>query len=190
MRLCASRGLEPLWAPLAQSVDGTVHGLIEAHNLDPFDEIVVGPLLDDVEHDLQLVDLNGRAVTSAQRVGLLTLAELASRPQPEPLIDGVIDQGTTALLVGASNVGKSFLAIDLAVHVALGKRWAGREVAQGDVVFILGEGAGAFARRVRGAVDGDVWADRGDGSLHSRMHILDVMPDLTDGRQRDWLLEQ
>src|SRR5262249_507051 len=46
------------------------------------------------------------------------------------------------------NVGKSFFALDLAYHVALGWKWRGLDVDRGAVVYIAGEGAGGICQRI------------------------------------------
>jgi hypothetical protein len=66
-------------------------------------------------------------------------------------IDGIAS-GLT-LLWGGPGVGKSFLAISMAVSVATGRPWIGRRTCQGPVVYIAGEGGEeAVAHRVRAAL--------------------------------------
>ena len=43
---------------------------------------------------------------------------------------------------------KSFVALDWACHVALGLPWRGREVTQGDVVYVVAEGKKGIPGRV------------------------------------------
>lgn len=60
----------------------------------------------------------------------------------------VIPAGETTLLFGERNVYKSFLAMSLGLAVASGEPWYGREVTQGNVLYLAGEGAvGLPARR-------------------------------------------
>ena len=58
----------------------------------------------------------------------LSIAELFSNP-PEPtrplVSDGILDEGNGLILAGVSNVGKSWLAMDLAVALATGGQWLG-----------------------------------------------------------------
>jgi hypothetical protein len=49
---------------------------------------------------------------------LLTRSDLHNLPDPEPLIDNVLDQGTTALLYGSWGTAKTFTALDWAASVA------------------------------------------------------------------------
>jgi hypothetical protein len=80
---------------------------------------------------------------------LLDVNALANRPKAAPLIDGLINRRSLARLYGDPGAYKSFLALDWAIHVALGKEWHGRRVQQGRVVYIVGEGEEGIYKRVR-----------------------------------------
>ncbi|WP_342051564.1 MULTISPECIES: phage NrS-1 polymerase family protein [unclassified Cupriavidus] len=64
------------------------------------------------------------------------------------LIDGVMEQGTSCMLFGASASGKSFVAIDWSCCIATGTDWHGQEVESGAVFYIVGEGQKGFGRRL------------------------------------------
>jgi len=64
------------------------------------------------------------------------------------LIDGVMEQGTSCMLFGASASGKSFVAIDWSCCIATGTDWHGQDVAPGAVFYIVGEGQKGFNRRL------------------------------------------
>jgi len=64
------------------------------------------------------------------------------------LVKGWLLQGTTAVLFGDANAGKSFLAIDIAHHVAEGRRWAGHRVEAGPVLYVAAEGGALFQNRL------------------------------------------
>lgn len=66
----------------------------------------------------------------------------------DDLIDGYIPAHTVGLLFGDSQAYKSFLLIDIAGHVATGRPWRGRDVRQGKVVFIAGEGGRGLRARI------------------------------------------
>lgn len=80
---------------------------------------------------------------------LLSLDDIENLPDPEPLIEGVIDHGTVSMLAGESGKGKSFVAIDWALHVATGRSWFGRQVRQGRVLYVAAEGAFGLKKRIR-----------------------------------------
>ncbi len=64
--------------------------------------------------------------------------------------DHFLEEGTVGALIGASGVGKSFLALDFALSVATGIPWHGRNVVKGPVLYIAGEGRYGILRRARG----------------------------------------
>lgn len=82
------------------------------------------------------------------RPPLIALADYIARPRAAHyLIKGVIPAVGLGQLFGDSNVGKSFLAIDIGCHIALGMAWRGHKVKQTGVVYIAAEGlAGLQAR--------------------------------------------
>lgn len=79
---------------------------------------------------------------------MLDVEALRNIVPPQPLVNGVLDLDTTAWLIGESGSYKSFVALDLAAHVGLGRPWRGHDVAQGDVVYIVAEGARGMRLRV------------------------------------------
>lgn len=65
------------------------------------------------------------------------------------LIDGFIQENSLVMAFGESTAGKSFLLIDWACSIAVGRSWNGAEVVQGPVFIVAGEGFGGFVRRLR-----------------------------------------
>lgn len=61
-------------------------------------------------------------------------------PNPDPLIDGVLDLNSTALIYGPSGGGKSFVVLDWALCIATGTPWHGHDVTQAKVLYVVGEG--------------------------------------------------
>ena len=66
---------------------------------------------------------------------------------PEFLVEDLIETDTLGLLFGDPGCGKSFLAIDLALSVATGAKFRDKNVKQGPVFYIAGEGHNGLARR-------------------------------------------
>lgn len=65
------------------------------------------------------------------------------------LVKGWLDRGAFSCLFGPSNVGKSFFALDLAVHVSAGAEWFGHRVAgAGPAIYVCAEGGAVFGNRV------------------------------------------
>ena len=66
-----------------------------------------------------------------------------------PLIKGLLDQGAMTVLYGPSNVGKTFVAMDIGYHIAAGTEYAGMRVTKGAVLYVAAEGGRGAKRRVR-----------------------------------------
>ena len=67
---------------------------------------------------------------------LKTGDEILKQPYPRWLISGVVQQRSLAVVYGASNVGKSFLALDMALSLARGIDWFGTPLARAWVVSV------------------------------------------------------
>jgi RecA-family ATPase len=64
------------------------------------------------------------------------------------LVEDFLPKSGPAVIVGPPGAGKSFLALDLAAHVAQGKDWAGRHVEGGAVLYVVAEGVSGFRNRI------------------------------------------
>ena len=69
---------------------------------------------------------------------------------PDYLIEELIELDTNGAIIGASSVGKSFVAISMAASVATGTMFAGKDVQQGAVLYLAGEGVKGISRRFSG----------------------------------------
>jgi hypothetical protein len=82
---------------------------------------------------------------------LLDIDGMAALPDPDWLIEDMVPATAMTLIFGGSDAFKSFLALDMALSVATGRKWQGRDVRQGPVIYIASEGAiGVGKKRVRG----------------------------------------
>jgi hypothetical protein len=70
-------------------------------------------------------------------------------PEHEWLIKNVMTRGERSMMVGPSQSGKSFLAVDLALAVARGTPWFGNKTVRGGVVYVAAEGGRGVKRRLR-----------------------------------------
>jgi len=68
----------------------------------------------------------------------------------EFLVDGILPSQGLATLYGPPKSYKSFVGVDVALAVAQGVPWGGREVKQGPVVYVAGEGVAGLRKRVKG----------------------------------------
>jgi hypothetical protein len=95
---------------------------------------------------------------------LLTRSAITQLPDPEPLIDNVLDQGTTSLLYGKWGTCKSFIAQDWAASVATGRAWQGRQTELRRALYVAAEGAFGLKARLHAWERG--WnTDIQDGAL-------------------------
>ena len=78
------------------------------------------------------------------RYHLYTPAEIEAFPETGWLIEDIVKNGSFAVLYGPSSIGKSFVALDMALCIATGKPWQERPVEQGTVVYVIGEGKGGI----------------------------------------------
>jgi hypothetical protein len=90
------------------------------------------------------------------------------------LIKGLLPREGLAVIWGAPKSGKSFIAYDLAMHIALGRAYRGHRVRQGSVAYLALEGGGGFVNRV------EAWRQHrlGDHAGPVPFRLLDVPLDL------------
>lgn len=127
-------------------------------------------------------------VSPAERIaaGMLTTTELRQLPPPSPLIDGLVNLDSLAVLFGPSGSSKSFVGIDWALSVATGSWWHGRKVQPGPVVYIAAEGAHGIGARV------NAWCSHHqvhDLDAHHPIHWLPRAVNLHDAAQAGALAE-
>jgi len=72
---------------------------------------------------------------------------------PRELIEGMLIEGGMTVIYGDSNTGKSFLTLDMAAHLTLGREWFGRRVKQGAVVYLAAESPRSIIDRSRALAD-------------------------------------
>jgi hypothetical protein len=64
------------------------------------------------------------------------------------LIQNVLPQEGLALIYGHPGCGKSFLAVDIGMHVAQGRPWAGHKTQRGLVLYVAAEGQRGIRNRI------------------------------------------
>ncbi|WP_438818394.1 AAA family ATPase [Xenorhabdus bovienii] len=69
--------------------------------------------------------------------------------QLDYVVKGIIPAHSLCSIYGASGSYKSFLAGAWGCHIATGKAWAGKQVAQGSVLYVVGEGGIGVPRRIK-----------------------------------------
>ena len=64
------------------------------------------------------------------------------------LVQGWLGAGSFSVIYGPSNTGKTFVAVDLAAHVASGRPWRGCRIKPGPVVYVAAEGGWGIRNRI------------------------------------------
>ncbi len=111
----------------------------------------------------------------------LTLAELFDRPTPDWLIEGVLPDAGVGSFYGQPGGGKTFLAVGIALDVALGLPWRGFDVKAGPVLYIAAEDDRGVQVRLAAGL-----AAR--GVQEAAVRVLPAAPVFTDPKQSGPLL--
>lgn len=80
------------------------------------------------------------------------LSEVKAPTESNHLVKGFLYRNTLAVIYGESNSGKTFFALDFALHIAQGRFWRGMRTAKGLVIYVAGEGAHSVLNRLRAYV--------------------------------------
>lgn len=63
-------------------------------------------------------------------------------------VENLLTSGAMSVIYGPSNCGKTFFVLDLALHVAWGQEWRGKEVDKGAIVYLSLEGSQGVRNRI------------------------------------------
>ncbi|WP_434618053.1 AAA family ATPase [Azospirillum sp. B2RO_4] len=78
----------------------------------------------------------------------LRFSELHARIDTDDFVQGLLTTTALSVFYGDSNAGKTFVVLDLALHIALGWPWHGRRVERGGVVYVAAEGGSGVLNRI------------------------------------------
>lgn len=112
---------------------------------------------------------------SRLRANLLVGDEILKLPPVQWLIDRVLQDDGLAVVYGPPKSYKTFVVVDMALHIANGRPWRGLDVRRTHVLYIVAEGAPGVGPRAK------AWCRRNGGTLDD-MVWLTVAPDLFNGR--------
>lgn len=83
-------------------------------------------------------------------IPLMTLAQLeAAAASVSWIVKGVLPADSLGVIFGGSGTFKSFIALDLSLHLAHKMPWLGRKTAGGTVIYIAAEGGTGLWRRIK-----------------------------------------
>lgn len=92
----------------------------------------------------------GQTPLDVIRSKAITTSDLANIPMPEALVDGYLFRDSLAWLIGPSGVGKSFVAVDIAMKIATGGgTWHNKDVKAGRVLYVAAEGVAGMNMRTQ-----------------------------------------
>lgn len=74
--------------------------------------------------------------------------DIKNMPDYECRVDGILPKTGTAMIFGVSRVGKSFLALDLAVKIAECEDWFGYGLKNSGVIYKAAEGPSGIKNRI------------------------------------------
>lgn len=79
---------------------------------------------------------------------MLDFKAMSNLPPVTWLIDGFITDYGLTVAYGAPASFKTFITLDMALHIAYGKPWHGHNVTQGGIIYIAGEGVRGAVKRI------------------------------------------
>lgn len=117
-----------------------------------------------------------------QKFALEPFGSITTALNEEWLVKRLLPRQGVVAFYGASQSFKSFIVSDLALHVALGREWAGRRVTQAAAVYIAAEGAAGIRKRKIGF-------ERSHADLPANVpfYLISAAPNL--GTERDDVAE-
>ncbi len=110
----------------------------------------------------------------ASRFELFSFKDLARLPRQKWLIRGLLTEKTTSVISADSGCFKTFIALEMALCVATGRDFHGREVVQGAVVYVAAEGFWTILERAT------AWAQFHGVELPENFHVLRVPVNVSD----------
>lgn len=91
---------------------------------------------------------NGYDASAEQKFTLIPFDKISMSTRRAYLIKGIVPREGLVVLWGPPKCGKSFLTLDMVMHVALGWEYRGRRVAAGTVVYVACEGEQGLSARI------------------------------------------
>lgn len=102
-----------------------------------------------------------------------------SAPRPTPLVNKMLYRDSLARIYGAPGSGKSFVALDIALSIALGKWWDGVRMDAAPVIYVMAEGQAVNADRT------EAWLSKHGEHLNENFIVVPDAVMLTEFAARD-----
>lgn len=101
-------------------------------------------------HAKAYMDDEAQAKAVAYQLPFLNLEQLEMASKSVAwTVKGLVPADSIGMLFGGSGTFKSFIALDLALHIAHGLRWCGYKTQKGAVIYIAAEGGTGLWRRIK-----------------------------------------
>lgn len=107
-----------------------------------------------------------------------TFADMMNEPRTAWLIRGILKERTISVLSADSGGFKSFFALEMALCIATGTPFFGREVKRGTVVYVAAEGYEELLDRAR------AWSQERGVSLPANFHVIKAPVNLADAKAK------
>lgn len=88
------------------------------------------------------------SVSPSKELKLLYANDIEAVTDTSDFVEDLLRDNEFSVVYGESNCGKTFYMMDLALHVALGMMWRGKEVEQGGVIYAALEGGHGTKNRI------------------------------------------
>jgi hypothetical protein len=96
---------------------------------------------------------------------------------PAPMVADLIDAGTLGMIYAPGGSAKTFVALDLAMHVAAGLDWHGHACTRTNVLFVAAEGITGIRTRIR------AWRGAHPEHAGTRVSVIQGAVDLFGGSE-------
>lgn len=83
-----------------------------------------------------------------KKLPLLFASDITAITDTTDFVQGLLCEKQFSVIYGPSNCGKTFFMLDLAMHVALGRKWRNKAVEQGGVIYAALEGGHGTRNRI------------------------------------------
>ncbi|WP_185803976.1 AAA family ATPase [Pontivivens nitratireducens] len=98
---------------------------------------------------MTVINLNMNASRASEiETRLVSLSAIEAVLTSNYMVKGWLDRNCLSMLYGPSNAGKTFVALDIAMHIAAGQPWRGLRVNGGPVLYIAAEGGAGIRNRL------------------------------------------
>lgn len=95
-----------------------------------------------------IIDPETGEITDSRVLPIVFADDIVANTETNDFVEDLLRDNEFSVLYGESNCGKTFFALDLAMHVALGRKWRDKEVEQRGVIYAALEGGHGTKNRI------------------------------------------